>query len=60
MQEMVQVSLLDSVKKELARAQKKQRKESTRAEDLENQLVEAKMKWANLDMENDELAIKLN
>ena len=30
-----------------------------RAEDLESQLVAAKMKWANLDMENDELANKL-
>jgi len=30
-----------------------------RANDLENQLVEAKMQWANLDMENDELTLKL-
>ncbi len=30
-----------------------------RANGLENQLVEAKMQWANLDMENDELTLKL-
>ena len=30
-----------------------------RANDLESQLIEAKMHWANLDMENDELAQKL-
>lgn len=32
----------------------------TRCNDLEDQLVEAKMSWANLDMENDELTMKLN
>ena len=30
-----------------------------RADELESQLVEAKMKWANLDMENDELCMKI-
>lgn len=30
-----------------------------RANDLESQLIEAKMQWANLDMENDELSQKL-
>lgn len=30
-----------------------------RANDLESQLIEAKMHWANLDMENDELTQKL-
>ncbi len=29
-------------------------------ETIESQLVEAKMHWANLDLENDELAYKLN
>ena len=30
-----------------------------RANELEDQLVEAKMSWATLDMENDELTLKL-
>jgi len=39
-------------------SQKKE--ETTRANDLESELVSTKMKWANLDMENDELAMKLS
>lgn len=35
------------------------KKSKEEQESLEKYLVEAKMNWANLDMENDELAMKL-
>ena len=37
----------------------KLKQQTMRANELEDQLVEAKMSWATLDMENDELTLKL-
>jgi len=44
---------LNSVKKQL-------KQQILRGNELEEQLVDAKMNWATLDMENDELCLKLN
>ena len=45
--------------KEMTKLQKQLKHQTIRADDLEAQLVSAKMQWANLDMENEELVMKL-
>ena len=45
--------------KEVSKLQKQLKHQTIRADDLEAQLVSAKMQWANLDMENEELSLKL-
>ena len=45
--------------KEVSKIQKQLKHQTIRADDLEAQLVSAKMQWANLDMENEELSMRL-
>ena len=45
--------------KEVAAMQKQLKSQTKRANDLESQLVAAKMKWGQLDMENDEMSFKM-
>jgi len=42
-----------------AKLSKQLRAAQRRAQEAEEQLVQTKMQWANLDMENEELAMKL-
>ena len=45
--------------KEVSAMQKQLKSQTKRANDLESQLVAAKMKWGQLDMENDEMSFKM-
>ena len=58
-QEEASVGKSDKKSDKSEKFEKMYRTQKKRADDLENQLVDAKMKWANLDMENDEICLKM-